>query len=427
MLVARPPGDKSISHRALILAALADGRSTLQGLLAARDVRSTASALRAIGVDVPELPGSPDARIEIDGRAPFRDARELLDCENSGTTSRLLIGLLTGLGLSATLDGDASLRSRPMDRVVYPLQAMGAQIRYAGALGRLPIRVEGRASGSLRPLRHRARVASAQVKSAILLAGLCGRVKVEVIEPALSRDHTERMLRAMGAPIESEAHGVGARVTLDAEGWDGSLTPLDLAVPGDPSAAAMLATAALLAEKPIRLSGLSLNETRTAFFGVLDRMGATVRARALGEAAGEPVGEIEVLPGDLAPFEIAPEEVPRLIDEIPALAVLASRIDGVSRILGAAEARLKESDRLAMVACNLAGLGVECTERQDGLDVTGSSRPVSGRIVSGGDHRIAMAFATLGVAPGCRIEIDVPDCVDVSFPTFWEELARVAA
>lgn len=419
-----PPGDKSISHRALLLAPLASGPSRLRGLLAAGDVQSTARALRALGVRIPELRG---AEVEIRGPVPLRSPPDALDCGNSGTLARLLVGLLAGLGLAARLDGDPSLRSRPMDRVAYPLQAMGARISYLERPGRLPLLVEARASGSLRPLRHRLRVASAQVKSGLLLAGLAGRVRVEVVEPGRSRDHTERMLAAMGAPVTFRPEGAGARATLDPEGWDGRLRPLDLRVPGDPSSAAFLIAAALLVGRPIRVEGVLLNPTRTGFLEVLREMGARVEEEPTGEEAGEPVGDLVVRPGPLGPFDIGPEMVPRLVDEVPALAVLAARAAGVSRLAGAAELRVKESDRLAALAANLGALGVPCRELSDGLEVAGTEAPLEGTVVTGGDHRIAMAFGALAAAPGCRVQVDDTDCAALSYPRFWEDLRAVVA
>lgn len=419
----RPPGDKSISHRALLLAPLAAGTSRLRGLLDSADVRRTAAALRAVGAAVPAELG---AEVGVEGPARFRDAGDPIDCGNSGTTARLFLGLAAGLGLEARLDGDASLRTRPMDRVVYPLQAMGARIDYEGRRGHLPVRLRARATGSLRTLRHRPKVASAQVKSCVLLAGLADRVAVEVREPGRSRDHTERLLRAMGAPIEFGPDGEGARAALEPRGWDGVLRPLDVRIPGDPSSAAFLGAAALLAGRGIRLEGVSLNPTRTGWLAVLRRMGVEVREEVRRREAGEPVGDLALEPAGLGAFEIGPAAVPGLLDEIPVLAVLAARAEGVSRLRGAAEARVKESDRLSLVARNLKRLGVRCREMPDGLEVEGRDGPLAGEVETGGDHRIAMAFAALGAEPGARIRVDDPGCVEVSFPGFWDALARVA-
>lgn len=420
----RPPGDKSLSHRVLMLAPLAGGTTVVRGLLDAADVRSTAGAMRALGASIPE---DWSGEVRIPGPADLHDAGEPLHCGNSGTTARILAGLVSGLGRGAVLDGDASLRARPMDRVVYPLQALGARIEYLETEDRLPFRIRSRATGSLRPLLHRPAVASAQVKSSLLLAGLASGVRVEVVEPGRSRDHTERLLRAMGAPVSFGPEGEGARAEIAApEGGSHGLEPLDLTVPGDASSAAFLAAAALLGAGAVRLEGMGLNVTRTAWLEVLRRMGGSVTVRETGDEAGEPVGDLEAEPSSLRAFEVGPGEVPRLLDEVPVLAVLAARAEGTSVIRGAEELRVKESDRLALVASNLERLGARCRELADGLEVTGSTGPLQGRVETGGDHRIAMAFGLLSVVPECRVEVDDPGCVEVSYPDFWRDLERVA-
>lgn len=419
----RPPGDKSVSHRVLMLAGLADGTSRAENLLDAADVRSTAAVLRGIGARIPE---DWSGAVELPGGTSWRDADGVLDCGNSGTTARIGAGLVAGLGRAAVLDGDASLRRRPMDRVVYPLQAMGARIRYEGETGRLPIALSARATGSLRTLRHRPRVASAQVKSCLLLAGLASGTRVEVVEPGRSRDHTERLLRAMGAPITFGPEGEGARALLEPGEGRPPLSPLRMRVPGDPSSAAFLVAAALLAGRPLRVEGVGLNPTRTGYLEVLRRMGARIRTEETGEEGGEPVGALVVEPSELRGVEVPPSAVPRLLDEVPVLAVLGARAAGRLVIRGAEELRVKESDRLALVAGNLEALGISCEETEDGLEVAGSGKPLSGTARTEGDHRIAMAFGALGAAPGCRIEVDRPECVGVSYPGFWEDLARAA-
>jgi len=421
----RPPVDKSISHRALILSALADVESCLRNILQAQDTQATARALRCVGVPIPE---SLSGEVRVPGPASFHDATGPIDCGNSGTTVRLMLGLIAGTGVRAELDGDASLRDRPMDRIVYPLQAMGGRIRYAGQRDRLPVKVTGRATGSLRPLRHRPRVASAQVKSGVLLAGLAGRVNVEVVEPGNSRDHTERMLAAMGAPLTIVRAEPGPQVILRAgePEWDGVLAPLDLEVPGDPSSAAFLIAAAVLTGRELRVEGVALNPTRIGFVSTLGRAGLPIEVRQRSKVAGEPVGDLTVGRARPVAFDIGPDEVPGLLDEVPVLSVLAARADGVSRIRGAAELRVKESDRLAVVARNLQRLGVECREYPDGLDVIGTAGPLEGRVEVEGDHRIAMAFGVLALDPRARIEVDDPGCVHVSYPGFWEELESLS-
>ncbi|MFQ5746384.1 MAG: 3-phosphoshikimate 1-carboxyvinyltransferase [Gemmatimonadota bacterium] len=417
----RVPGDKSISHRALLLAALAPGESRLSGLSTADDVRATARCLRSLGAPIPELVSSELRCAGAAWQAPEGD----LDCGNSGTTARLLLGLVAGLGLPARLDGDASLRRRPMDRVVYPLQAMGARIRYGGAPDRLPVVVERRASGSLRPLRHRPAVASAQVKSCMLLAGLASHVRVEICEPSQSRDHTERLLGVMGCPTSPALACAGHGLVLDPIDGAGALRPLDLDVPGDPSSAAFLLAAGLLGQTPVRTGGVGLNPTRTGFIRAVEAMGGRLTVEPSGDAAGEPAGDIAAAPSELGPLRIDGGQVPGLLDEIPILAVLASRARGESIIRGAGELRVKESDRLRLLARNLSRLGVECEELDDGLRIVGSGRALAGGVETGGDHRIAMAFGVLGSRPGNEIEVDDPACVTVSYPRFWEDLASI--
>lgn len=416
----RPPGDKSLSHRALILSPLARGTSRLRGLLEAADVRATAEAMRALGAEIEVDAGG---GVEVSGPVDLRKPEATLDCGNSGTSARLLLGLLAGLGVDARVDGDASLRRRPMDRIVYPLQAMGARLSYEGERGRLPVRVHPRATGSLRRLRHRPRVASAQVKSSLLLAGLVAPAEVEVIEPGRSRDHTERLLRAMGAPVEFGPEGPGSRVRLAADGWTGELRPLEMRIPSDPSSAAFLLAAGLLSGRALRAEGVGLNPTRTGFLEVLEEMGVEVDSRTDEEVAGEPVGHIAARAGTLRAFDVGPELVPRVLDEIPVLAVLGARAAGTSRLRGAEELRVKESDRLAVLARGLRSVGVRCRELPDGLEIEGTRRPLEGEVETEGDHRIAMAFGVLGAAPGARVRVDDRECVSVSFPGFWEALA----
>lgn len=424
MIHLRVPGDKSVAHRFLILATLAEGESMLSNVPASLDVGSTISCLRDLGATV-EDQGQGSFRVA--GPSTWRSPDEPLDCGNSGTTARLLTGLIAGLGIEAEITGDSSLLLRPMDRVVYPLQAMGARISYTEQPDRLPVRLEGRASGGLRKLRYRPRVSSAQVRAALLLAALAGRTDLEILDRLRPRDHTERILRAMGAPVASESERSGERIRFPAASWDGDLAPLEAAVPGDLSSAAFLVVAALLTGKRASIRGVGANPTRTGFLRVLAEMGAQVDLAETGTQAGEPVGDLTVTARALRPFAVDESLVPRLIDEVPALVALASRVDGVSVIRGARELRVKESDRLALLASNLRAIGVRCEELSDGLRVHGSSAPLRGIVRTGGDHRISMAFGALGVAPGCSVTVDNPQCVDVSFPGFWDTLTEVAS
>jgi 3-phosphoshikimate 1-carboxyvinyltransferase len=422
----RVPGDKSISHRSLLFGALARGGSRVRGILAGADPAATAEILRSLGVPVPALPsGGEELRIPGVGLRGLRTPSRVLDCMNSGTTARLLLGILAGQPLEATLTGDESLRKRPMARVVDPLVAMGAQVKVVGGTAsglRLPLEIRG---GPLRPLQHRSPVASAQVKSAILLAGLVGGVRVEITEPRRSRDHTERLLVSAGVPLEEGPGEDGGWRVVMAEP-PGSIPPFDLDVPGDPSSAAFFIALALLLDRELVIRGVGVNPTRTGILPVLERMGARVEVVAAGEAGGEPVADLVVRGGSLRATEIGGDEIPALIDEIPVLAILAARAEGTTRITGAEELRVKESDRIRALVENLKAVGVEVEELPDGLEITGTDAPLSGKVRTHHDHRIAMAFGVLGTPQGNSLQVEGASIVDVSFPGFWELLKEVA-
>lgn len=421
------PGDKSLTQRALILSALTEGVSRLSGLLWGGDADSTAGALRALGAQVPDLP--PDgAEIEVLGTGlhGFRTPPGALDLGNSGTGTRLLLGVLAGSGLTATVTGDVSLSRRPMRRVTEPLALMGARFEELGEAGCLPLEVHG--THPLRSLDWRSPVASAQVKSAILLAGLTGGAAVSVTEPRRSRDHTERMFSQVGARVRSRAVGDGWRIEL-AEPPD-RLQALDFRVPGDISSAAFFLTLAVLGgvSEPLEIAGVGLNPSRTAFLDVLIRMGARVDVTMdTARDAPEPVGTLVAEAGPLRGTEIGAEEIPGLIDEVPLIAALASRAEGPTRVTGAEDLRHKESDRITAVVENLRGLGVDAEELPDGLVVRGSEEPLAGSVRTYGDHRIAMAFAVLGAVGGNDISVDEPEAASVSFPGFWDLLRRVTS
>lgn len=417
------PGDKSITHRALMLAGAAKGISRLSGLLPGGDCRSTAAVLRALGVTVPELPSDgSEITVSSPGIGSWQQPADVLDCGNSGTTARLMMGLLAGRSLRATLTGDESLRSRPMRRITEPLSRMGASFREIESPDRLPIEIQG---GPLTSIEYHSPKASAQIKSAVLLAGLSADVPVSVQEPVLSRDHSERMLRSMGVRVQGEAHGGGWRVSLEPTG--SALPALDLRVPGDPSSAAFLVALALLADSgELRIHGVATNPTRAGFFDAVRRMGGAVRIEQEEERSGEPVGTVVAAASKLHGCEIGGAEIPSLIDEVPMLAVLAACASGETRITGAEELRAKESDRIAMLVQNLRAIGASAEELPDGLIVQGTTAPLSGTIHTAHDHRIAMAFAILGMRPGNHVEVDDPAVVDVSFPGFWEMLASVS-
>ncbi len=406
------PGDKSLTHRLLLLAGLAPGRSRLRGALTSLDARATAGLLRRLGVTVSPLRDS--TPVLVAGRGRFRKPARTLDCGNSGTSARLSLGLLAGHPFEATVSGDASLRRRPMRRVTEPLAVMGA--RFEGRdPDRLPLTIRG---GCLRPLEWRLPVSSAQIKGCLLFAGVAGKQPVALLEPnGRSRDHTERLLRAFGYSVQE-----------DAAGWirfapSGGLVPFDLEVPGDPSSAAFLVGAALLAEQgTLRIQGVGLNPTRTGFLRVLERMGAGIAAETTGERCGEPVGDLIVRPSALSATTVGAEEIPGLIDEIPLLAIVAARAAGVTTFHEVGELRVKESDRLGLLAENLRAVGINATAQADSLRVEGSDRPPRGRVRTEADHRIAMAFAVLGTVKGARVRVDDMACAAVSFPGFERTL-----
>jgi 3-phosphoshikimate 1-carboxyvinyltransferase len=416
----RVPGDKSISHRALILAALGSGTSRIRGLLRSADIASTAGVLRALGVSVPAL-DTPEVVIEGVGLRGLRAPANDLDCGNSGTTTRLMAGVVAGAGLRGRFIGDASLSGRPMRRVAAPLEAMGARVELPGH-GGLPMVVQGAA---LRGVTWRTEVASAQVKGAILLAGLVADVPVEVEEPSATRDHSERMLQARGVDLRVE----GGIVTLQPKS---RLDAGDVAVPGDPSSAAFFAGLAALGEaasasatSSVVLEGVGVNPGRIGAFRVLERMGVAIAFEARRDEGGEPVADLVVRPGRLRGTTIVGDEVPSLIDELPLLACVAACSEGETRVTGAGELRVKESDRIRAVVSNLRAVGADAEELPDGFIVRGSDRPLRGNVVTHGDHRIAMAFGVLGARKGSEIVVDDPSCAKVSYPTFWDDLARL--
>jgi 3-phosphoshikimate 1-carboxyvinyltransferase len=411
----RAPGDKSITHRTLLLGALARGVSHVGGALTSLDARSSARVLRQLGAEISPLREADVVRIK--GRGRFRAPDETLNCGNSGTTTRLLLGLLAGHRFRARLTGDASLRRRPMRRVTLPLSRMGARFEEHGGDG-LPLTVRG---GSLQPLRYEMPVSSAQIKSSLLLAGMVGEVSVDLREPAgRSRDHTERMLRAFGYEVEER------------DGWiqfrpGGRIEPFDVQVPGDPSSAAFLAGAAVLAEAgELCIAGVGVNPTRIGFLRVLERMGATVRLETGDPSYGEPVADIVVGPAPLRGTEVHAGEIPGLIDEIPMLAVLASRAEGETVFRKVGELRVKESDRLGLIAGNIRAVGGRAEVGGDDLFVEGVETVPRGRVRTAGDHRIAMAFSVLGTLRGARVAIDDLACAAVSFPGFPETMRRIA-
>lgn len=410
----RVPGDKSISHRSLIFGALSQGTTRVTDILQSADVHSTAGVLRSLGVDIPTL--SHDFVMRGVGRRGLKQPGTDLDCGNSGTTTRLMAGVVAACAapMRATFVGDSSLSRRPMRRIARPLEFMGARVELPQH-GGLPMVVHGAA---LHSVEWNSEVASAQVKSAVLLAALVAGVPARVTEPTRSRDHTERMLMARGARIEIE----DAAVSL---GGSSDLTAMDTHVPGDPSSAAFFAALAALADKgEIRLEHVCVNETRTGFLSCLRAMGASVREEDRRLEGGEWVADVVVRAGGLRATELTAAQVPAMVDEIPMLACLATRAEGETVITGAGELRVKESDRITAVVQNLRAIGADAEELPDGMRIRGSDAPLAGNVVTHGDHRLAMAFGILGAARGNDIEIDDPGCVAVSYPQFWTHLAN---
>ncbi|MBC7844390.1 MAG: 3-phosphoshikimate 1-carboxyvinyltransferase [Gemmatimonadaceae bacterium] len=412
------PGDKSLSHRALMFAALASGESVVRGVLPSADVISTAGVLRALGVSLPDRwSGEDTLRITGRGRRGLQQPSRDLDCGNSGTTTRLMAGVIAGHDMRATFVGDASLSRRPMRRIARPLTQMGAIFTFTSDDG-LPMTVHGGALGDIDWISP---TASAQVKSAILLAALVSGNSARVQEPTRSRDHTERMLAALGAPIvvTDEAVVLGP-VT--------ALAPLDFDVPGDPSSAVFLIALAVLRGIPIEITKVGVNATRIGAFAVLTRMGVSLTLVNAHDVGGEPVADVHVAAtAGIRGVDIGGDEIPALIDELPILACLAARADGETRIRDAGELRVKESDRIAVVVSNLRAIGADADELPDGMVIRGGAGRFAGHVRSHGDHRIAMSFGVLGAGGNADITVDDPDCVNVSFPGFWETLALIGA
>jgi 3-phosphoshikimate 1-carboxyvinyltransferase len=410
----RVPGDKSISHRYAILAALAEGTSTIRGYSPGADCAATLACLRALGVT---LRRTGDFDLEIDGRGlrGLSAPQTPLDAANSGTTMRLMTGVLAAHRMRATITGDASLARRPMRRVIEPLQRMGARIDSHD--GRPPLTIFG---GHLYGTTHEPEVPSAQVKSALLLAGLQAEGRTNVLEPASTRDHTERALGAFGAGLHIE----GRRITIDG---GQRLRGRTVVVPGDLSSATFWTVlAAGIPGAEILIEGVGLNPTRTAVLDVLCRTGAEIHAQVQSEAAGEPVGWIRVAHRDTRSFDIAPHEVPDLIDEIPALAALAALMPPGRELVveGAGELRVKESDRISALTQGLRRLGAAVEEYPDGFRL--QSRPLTGTTLdAAGDHRLAMAFAIAATGASSPTIITGASSVDVSYPGFFEALERL--
>jgi len=421
------PGDKSLSHRAILFAALSEGVSHLTGVLDSADVRSTIRAVSSLGAQV-DAASAPDGSLNVTvtgwGATGPQSPTTAIDCGNSGTTSRLLLGALAGYpGLTVTLTGDESLSRRPMRRVTEPLERMGAQ--FVDREGCLPVTVVG---ASLSGIRYESPVASAQVKTAVLLAGLRASGPTSVIESAPSRDHTERLLPAFGVEVTREMSTHTASVSGPA-----NMVATDVVVPADPSSAAFLVVAALLVpDSEVVLPGVGLNPTRTGFLRVLARMGADIEVELNEDPAEEVRGTITArYSPDLTATTVSAEEVPSLVDEVPILAVAAARAGGTTRFEGVGELRVKESDRLAAVVDGLSAMGVAAHATHDVLEIVGPARLAPAQVDSLGDHRLAMAWTVAALAmtgaADREMTIDRFEAVDVSYPDFLEHLGRLGA
>ena len=410
------PGDKSISHRSLILNAIAEGAATVTGLSDGADVQSTAACLRAMGVAIESLdePGS----VRVSGLGPhLHEPTDMLDAGNSGTSMRLLSGLLAGQEFLSVLTGDGSLRTRPMGRIVQPLQQMGASImgRHGDTLAPLAIR-----GGNLRPIEYDMPVASAQVKSCLMLAGLSATGPTVLHQPALSRDHTERMMAAMGARISSD----GLALTLNPT----TLKAVDVAVPGDISSAAFWMVAGLIHPNArVTVTGVGLNPSRAGIIDALQMMGAgdCLRLENRRTEGGEPVADVVATSASLQAIELGGEIIPIMIDELPVLAVAACFAHGETVFRDAAELRVKESDRIETTVSELRRMGADIDPREDGMVIRGVSKLTGTDVESHGDHRLAMSLAVAGLAASGTTTIHGSEDASVSYPNFWEHLSSI--
>ena len=420
--VVQVPGDKSISHRALLFGAIAEGTTRITGLLPAEDPLSTAACLRAMGVTISAIEAGQLVSVEGVGLDGLREPEDVLDCGNSGTTMRLMLGLLAGRdGRHFVLTGDGSLRRRPMQRVGGPLAQMGALISGRSGGNLAPLAIQGQ---QLRGATIRTPVASAQVKSALVLAALTATGDTTVIEPVQSRDHSERMLRAFGAQLSVGGPGL-TEVTVTP---GASLRGQDVIVPGDISSAAFwLVAGAITPGADLTVQNVGLNPSRTGVLDVLEQMGARIELLNGREVAGEPVGDLRVTHGPLQAFTIGAELIPRLVDEIPVLAVAACYAEGVSRVSGAEELRVKETDRLAVMARQLGAMGARIEEFADGLTIEGGGALHGADVDSETDHRVAMSLAVAAQVALGPTQLHRPEAAAVSYPGFWEDLERLQA
>ncbi|MGH1349738.1 MAG: 3-phosphoshikimate 1-carboxyvinyltransferase [Methyloligellaceae bacterium] len=417
----RVPGDKSISHRSLIFGALSIGQTRIRGLLEATDVIATAKAVEALGADVRNENG--EWIVTGDGVGGFRQPEGPLDFGNSGTGSRLMMGAVAGHSMKVEFTGDASLCSRPMARILNPLKQMGLNLSDPDS-DRLPAVLEG--SDDLLPIKYTLPMPSAQVKSAVLIAGLHASGKTTVIEPKATRDHTERMLTHFGAVITREETPEGLAITIEG---DAELKGQDIVVPGDPSSAAFLTAAALLCpDSEVTIEGILTNPTRFGFYQTLIEMGADITLANERTEGGEPIADIIVKSGSLNGVTVPADRAPSMIDEYPCLSVVASFANGETRMLGLEELRVKESDRLAITAEGLTACGVQCTIEGDDLIVQGADTVTGGATIrTEMDHRIAMSFLIMGLRSENPVTVDDVEIINTSFPQFMDLMTGLGA
>ena len=404
------PGDKSISHRALMFAALAQGESKIENISTGDDIQSTMNCLKACGIDI----NNKNDDLIVKGGS-FSDPKEPLNCGNSGTTARLMLGLLAGRRIQAKFTGDDSLSSRPMDRIMSPLSKMG--LKYRSTNGKLPVTIE---QSDLVGIDYRSSIASAQLKSALLLAGLGADSKTIVREPLKSRDHTEIMLSEMGAKIHTD----GLSTFIEPQSSD--LRSINMSIPGDPSSAAFfVAAAAMLPGSDIILKNILLNPTRAEVFHHLEIMGVVIKYINNYKRSGEPIGSLAISNGELSSIIINEQDVPGVIDELPILAILATQANGTTIVKGASELRVKECDRINAICLNLRKMGGDIIELEDGFKINGPTELHGANIETFHDHRIAMAFAIAGLITTQSVILDHPECASTSFPEFYDVLDRV--
>ena len=408
------PGDKSIAHRAVICGSIAEGATRIFNLSGGEDNSRTVRAFRQLGVEI----GRDGEALYIEGKgfAGLRQASAAIDCGNSGTTIRLMSGLLAGLPFASELDGDASIRQRPMQRVIDPLRQMGARIRSKSGNGLAPLEIDG---GRLHGMHYRMPIASAQVKSAILLAALQADGETRIVEPQRSRDHTEVMIRGFGGAVNVDGVHIGLK-------GGQSLRGQDVRIPGDISSAAFfLVAAALIPGSDVTVRNVGCNPTRDGIVEILRAMGAVIELRNERAEAGERVVDIHVTGGQLRGVDVGPELVARTIDEYPILAIAGAVAQGMTRFADVKELRFKESDRIAAMTEGLRNLGAKIEEQDDSMTIHGGQQLKGGAVRSFADHRVAMSFAVAGLVSGGGVEIDDPDCASISFPTFFDLLEKI--